>query len=64
MASLNPTFNQIEKMSVALEAGGFIMIEAMEVLVRGILARSGKTRPEQRMVSHTEFLLFAVKPAS
>ena len=63
VASLNPTFNQIEKMSVALEAGGFIMIEAMEVLVRGILARSGKTRPEQRMVSHTEFLLFAVKPA-
>lgn len=63
VAALNPTFNQIEKMSEALEKAGFLMIEAMEVLVRGILARSGKTRPEQRMVSHTEFILFAVRPA-
>src|SRR3989338_3902990 len=63
IAALNPTFNQIEKMSEALERSGFVMIEAMEVLVRGILARSGKTRPEQRMVSHTEFILFAIKPA-
>ncbi len=61
IASLNPTYNQIEQMSGALASGGFIMIEAQEVLVRGILARPGKTRPEQRMVSHTEFLLFAVK---
>ncbi|MBI4395436.1 MAG: tRNA (adenine-N1)-methyltransferase [Candidatus Omnitrophica bacterium] len=63
IAALNPTYNQIEKMAEALEKSGFAMIEAMEVLVRGILARPGKTRPEQRMVSHTEFLLFAVKPA-
>ncbi len=63
VAALNPTFNQIERMSEALERTGFVMIEAMEVLVRGILARSGKTRPEQRMVSHTEFILFALKPA-
>lgn len=62
VAALNPTFNQIERMSEALERAGFLMIEAMEVLVRGILARSGRTRPEQRMVSHTEFILFAVNP--
>ena len=62
IAALNPTYNQIEKMSEALERAGFIQIQAMEVLVRGILARLGKTRPEQRMVSHTEFILFAVKP--
>ncbi len=64
IAALNPTYNQIEKMSEALEKSGFVMIEAMEILVRGILARPGKTRPEQRMVSHTEFILFAVKPSS
>ena len=64
LAALNPTFNQIEKMSAALEQSGFVMIEAMEVLVRGILARSGKTRPEQRMIGHTEFILFAVRPSS
>ncbi len=63
VASLNPTFNQIEKMSEALTQSGFVMIEAMEILVRGILARAGKTRPEQRMIAHTEFILFAVKPA-
>lgn len=63
LASLNPTYNQIEQMSGALSQAGFILIEAQEVLVRGILARPGKTRPEQRMVSHTEFMLFAVKPA-
>lgn len=63
IAALNPTFNQIEKMSEALERSGYVGIEAMEILVRGILARAGKTRPEQRMIGHTEFILFAIKPA-
>ena len=64
VASLNPTYNQIEKAAQAFEDAGFIMIEAMEVLVRGILARTGKTRPEQRMVSHTEFIVTALKPSA
>ena len=64
LAALNPTYNQIENMSGALQKAGFMMIEAMEVLVRGILARPGKTRPEQRMVSHTEFMIFALKPSA
>jgi tRNA (adenine57-N1/adenine58-N1)-methyltransferase len=63
VAALNPTYNQIEQMSEALGNSGFVMIEAMEILVRGILARRGKTRPEQRMVAHTEFIIFALKPA-
>jgi len=62
LAALNPTYNQIELMSEALRRSGFIMIEAMEILVRGILARLGKTRPELRMIGHTEFILFALKP--
>jgi tRNA (adenine57-N1/adenine58-N1)-methyltransferase catalytic subunit len=62
VAALNPTYNQIEKASEAFRRAGFVMIEALEILVRGILARTGKTRPEQRMIGHTEFLLFAVKP--
>lgn len=64
VATLNPTYNQIEKTSDAFEKAGFVMIEAMEILVRGILPRLGRTRPEQRMIGHTEFILFAVKPAS
>jgi len=59
LASLNPTFNQIERMSTALTRSGFIRMQCVELLERGILAREGKTRPVQRMVSHTEFMLFA-----
>ena len=62
LASLNPTFNQIEQCAVALEASGcFALVEAEEILWRRILARAGRTRPEQRMVGHTEFLLYAIR---
>lgn len=63
LVSLNPTFNQIEKMAEALREHGFIYVEARELLEREILARSGKTRPVQRMVGHTEFMLFAIRAA-
>lgn len=63
LVSLNPTYNQIEQMAEALRRSGFIRIEACEILLRPILARGGKTRPVQRMVSHTEFLVFATKVA-
>lgn len=61
LVSLNPTYNQIEQMAEALRGNGFIRIESCEILLRHILARQGKTRPVQRMVSHTEFLVFATK---
>ena len=61
LVSLNPTYNQIEQTAEALRAAGFIRVEACEILLRPILARQGKTRPVQRMVSHTEFLVFATK---
>jgi tRNA (adenine57-N1/adenine58-N1)-methyltransferase catalytic subunit len=62
LASLNPTYNQIEQCAAALEASGcFALVEAEEILWRKILARPGRTRPEQRMVGHTEFLLYAVR---
>jgi tRNA (adenine57-N1/adenine58-N1)-methyltransferase len=62
LVSLNPTFNQIEKTAEALRAAGFILIDSLELLERHILAREGKTRPVQRMVSHTEFMVFATRP--
>jgi tRNA (adenine57-N1/adenine58-N1)-methyltransferase len=62
VVSLNPTFNQIEKMAEALREKGFILVESRELLEREILARGGKTRPVQRMIGHTEFMLFAVWP--
>jgi tRNA (adenine57-N1/adenine58-N1)-methyltransferase len=63
LVSLNPTFNQIEKMAETLREQGFILVESRELLEREILARGGKTRPVQRMIGHTEFMLFAVRPA-
>ena len=64
IVSLNPTFNQIERMAETLRRAGFIQVEAVELLQREILAREGKSRPVQRMVSHTEFLVFGIKVAS
>jgi tRNA (adenine57-N1/adenine58-N1)-methyltransferase catalytic subunit len=61
LASLSPTYNQIERMAEALDAAGFVMIETVELLLRHILARRGKTRPFERMISHTGFLTFARK---
>lgn len=63
VVSLNPTFNQIEKMAEALRAQGFICVESRELLEREILAREGKTRPVQRMIGHTEFMLFGIRTA-
>jgi tRNA (adenine57-N1/adenine58-N1)-methyltransferase len=59
LASLNPTYNQIERMAETLRENGFVMVRAMEILCRPILARQGRTRPIQQMVAHTEFLLMA-----
>jgi tRNA (adenine57-N1/adenine58-N1)-methyltransferase len=59
LASLSPTFNQVERMVAALHAEGFVMIETVEVLLRHLLVRPGKTRPFERMIGHTGFLTFA-----
>lgn len=59
IASLSPTYNQIERMVTALENAGFVMIETIELLLRHVLVREGKTRPHERMIGHTGFLTFA-----
>ncbi len=61
IASLSPTYNQVEKTVEALRGAGFIRIETLEVLVRQILVRPGKTRPADRMIAHTGYLTFARK---
>ena len=61
IASLSPTYNQIEKAAGVLESHGFVFMETVEVLVRNIRVAYGKTRPEERMVSHTGFLTFGRK---
>ncbi len=61
LCSLNPTINQVERMAETLREHGFIHVEAVELLERKILARAGKSRPEMRMIGHTEYMLFATK---
>ncbi len=61
LATICPTFEQLTQTVFTLEDKGFINIETMEILVRRILVRRGKTRPEQRMPSHTGWLVFATK---
>lgn len=61
LGSLSPTYNQVEKMVKTLKDNGFEVIESIEIFIRHILAREGKTRPQERMISHTGFLTFARK---
>ena len=59
-ASLSPTIDQIVRTFEALRRK-FVKIRCVEVLEREILVRPGKTRPKERMVSHTGYLIFAQK---
>jgi tRNA (adenine57-N1/adenine58-N1)-methyltransferase len=61
LASLSPTYNQVELTGISLEENGYVMIETIELLLRRILPRKGRTRPHQLMIGHTAFLTFARK---
>ena len=56
---LVPTFNQIQQTLEALEANDFVQIEVVEILLRGYKTNPRRIRPEDLMVGHTGFLLFA-----
>ena len=61
IVSLSPTYNQVEKCVENLEKHNFVYIETLELLLRYIQVSTGKTRPVDRMVSHTGFLTFGRK---
>lgn len=60
-AFLIPTIDQVLRTWEALEREGFLRLRCVEVWEREMLIRPGKTRPRERMVSHTGYLLFAHK---
>lgn len=56
---LVPTFNQIQQTLEALEANAFVQVEVVEILLRGYKTNPRRIRPEDLMVGHTGYLLFA-----
>lgn len=61
IASVSPTMNQVEKLVSELIDAGFVSIESLELMLRGLEARIGMTRPSMRMIGHTAYLTFARK---
>jgi len=56
---LLPTTNQVTTLLEALEKGPFIDIEVVEIMLRRYKPVYERFRPEDRMVAHTGFLIFA-----
>ncbi len=61
LVALIPTAEQLRKTVSALELQGFTRIRTKEMLERDILVRPSGTRPADRMVAHTVYVVFAHK---
>ena len=59
LAFLLPTVEQVENLLLGLEKGPFDDTEVCEILVRRWKPVTGRLRPEDRMIAHTGFLVFA-----
>jgi tRNA (adenine57-N1/adenine58-N1)-methyltransferase len=57
--ALVPTTNQVSDLLEALEGGGFVDLEVSEILLRHYKTVAARLRPEDRMVAHTGYLVFA-----
>jgi len=56
-----PTINQAERVVGLMERGGFVDVSCVELLLRNIEARVGRSRPSTRMVGHTAYLILGRK---
>jgi tRNA (adenine57-N1/adenine58-N1)-methyltransferase len=59
MGFLLPTTNQVSDLLIGLEKGAFTDIEVLEILIRRWKPVPDRLRPDDRMVAHTGFLIFA-----
>ncbi|MBI5877616.1 MAG: tRNA (adenine-N1)-methyltransferase [Chloroflexi bacterium] len=59
--SIVPTTNQVSNLLTGLQAGGWMHIEVEEILMRSYKLVPERLRPEDRMIGHTGFLVFARK---
>jgi tRNA (adenine57-N1/adenine58-N1)-methyltransferase catalytic subunit len=56
---LLPTTNQVSDLLRALDGKGFADVEVLEILLRRYKPVADRLRPDDRMVAHTGYLLFA-----
>jgi len=61
LVSFSPTMDQVVKTVEALAENGFIDVETIECLMRGMQTERGKTRPETLMTAHTGYITSARK---
>jgi len=61
--ALVPTTNQVSALLEELECRGFVDLEVSEILLRHYKTVPARLRPEDRMVAHTGYLVFA-RPVS
>jgi tRNA (adenine57-N1/adenine58-N1)-methyltransferase len=59
--SFSPTIDQVVKTAEALKENGFVNVETVECLMRGMQIERGKTRPQTLMAGHTGYITFARK---
>jgi len=61
LVSFSPTIDQVVKTAEALEEKGFVDVETIECIMRGMQVERGKTRPETLMTGHTGYVTSARK---
>jgi len=61
LVSFSPTIDQVQKTAEALEENGFVDVQTVECLMRGMQVERGKTRPQTLMTGHTGYITHARK---
>jgi tRNA (adenine57-N1/adenine58-N1)-methyltransferase len=59
LGTILPTTNQVSRLLAALDQHSFGMVEVCEVLLRFYKTVADRFRPEDRMIGHTGYLVFA-----
>ena len=61
LVSFSPTIDQVVRTTEALKENGFVFIETVECIMRGMQVERGKTRPQTLMTGHTGYITHARK---
>jgi tRNA (adenine57-N1/adenine58-N1)-methyltransferase len=56
LVSFSPTVDQALRLTEALKAAGFVGVETVECLLRGMQMERGKVRPQTLMTAHTGYI--------